>query len=284
MSQPKSQLIAPDPAVVQLNVRAALAEDVGSGDITAALIAPEVRATGRVISREYGVLCGQAWVDAVFAALDETVSLKWHRQDGQTVNPDDTLFTLEGPARSLLTGERCALNFLQLLSGTATISRRYADVVSGTGVKLLDTRKTIPGLRDAQKYAVRCGGCHNHRIGLYDAFLIKENHITACGSIAAAVTAARNYAPGKPVEVEVENLAELEEALAAACDRIMLDNFSLEHTVQAVNLSNGRVELEASGNVTAETLLAIAQTGVDFISIGALTKDCQPLDLSMRLL
>ena len=284
MSQPKSQLIAPDPAVVQLNVRAALAEDVGSGDITAALIPPEVRATGRVISREYGVLCGQAWVDAVFAALDETVSLKWHRQDGQTVNPDDTLFTLEGPARSLLTGERCALNFLQLLSGTATISRRYADVVSGTGVKLLDTRKTIPGLRDAQKYAVRCGGCHNHRIGLYDAFLIKENHITACGSIAAAVTAARNYAPGKPVEVEVENLSEFEEALAAACDRVMLDNFSLAHTVQAVNLSNGRVELEASGNVTAETLLAIAQTGVDFISIGALTKDCKPLDLSMRLL
>ena len=149
---------------------------------------------------------------------------------------------------------------------------------------MLDTRKTIPGLRDAQKYAVRCGGCHNHRIGLYDAFLIKENHITACGSIAAAVTAARNYAPGKPVEVEVENLSEFEEALAAACDRVMLDNFSLEHTVQAVNLSNGRVELEASGNVTAETLLAIAQTGVDFISIGALTKDCKPLDLSMRLL
>ena len=284
MSQPKSQLIAPDPAVVQLNVRAALAEDVGSGDITAALIAPEVRATGRVISREYGVLCGQAWVDAVFAALDETVNVNWHRQDGQTVNPDDTLFTLEGPARSLLTGERCALNFLQLLSGTATISRRYADVVSGTGVKLLDTRKTIPGLRDAQKYAVRCGGCHNHRIGLYDAFLIKENHITACGSIAAAVTAARNYAPGKPVEVEVENLSEFEEALAAACDRVMLDNFPLENIVQAVSLASGRVELEASGNVTAKTLLAIAQTGVDFISIGALTKDCQPLDLSMRLL
>ena len=284
MSQPKSQLIAPDPAVVQLNVRAALAEDVGSGDITAALIAPEVRATGRVISREYGVFCGQAWVNAVFAALDETVSVNWHRQDGQTVNPDDTLFTLEGPARSLLTGERCALNFLQLLSGTATISRRYADVVSGTGVKLLDTRKTIPGLRDAQKYAVRCGGCHNHRIGLYDAFLIKENHITACGSIAAAVTAARNYAPGKPVEVEVENLSEFEEALAAACDRVMLDNFPLENIVQAVSLASGRVELEASGNVTAETLLAIAQTGVDFISIGALTKDCQPLDLSMRLL
>ncbi|MDG2045958.1 MAG: carboxylating nicotinate-nucleotide diphosphorylase [Halioglobus sp.] len=284
MSQSEIQLIAPDPAVVQLNVHAALAEDVGSGDITAALIAAEIRATGHVISREYGVLCGQDWVNAVFAAVDESVSVKWHRQDGQTVNPDDTLFTLEGPARSLLTGERCALNFLQLLSGTATISRHYADIVNGTNVKLLDTRKTIPGLRNAQKYAVRCGGCHNHRIGLYDAFLIKENHITACGSIAAAVTAARNYAPGKPVEVEVENFSELEEALAAACDRVLLDNFSIEHTARAVSLANGHVELEASGNVTAETLLAIAQTGVDFISIGALTKDCKPLDLSMRLL
>jgi nicotinate-nucleotide pyrophosphorylase (carboxylating) len=284
MSQSKPQLTAPDSAVVQRNIRAALAEDVGSGDITAALISAGSRATGRVISREDGVLCGQPWVNAVFADLDEAVRLEWHRADGQVVTAGDTLFTVEGPARSLLTGERCALNFLQLLSGTATTSHRYADVVSGTGVKLLDTRKTIPGLREAQKYAVRCGGCHNHRIGLYDAFLIKENHITACGGIAAAVKAAMNYAPGKPVEVEVENLAELEEALAAACDRIMLDNFSLEHTVQAVNLSNGRVELEASGNVTEATLLAIAQTGVDFISIGALTKDCKPLDLSMRLM
>jgi nicotinate-nucleotide pyrophosphorylase (carboxylating) len=284
MSQSKPQLTAPDSAVVQRNIRAALAEDVGSGDITAALISAGSRATGRVISREDGVLCGQPWVNAVFADLDEAVRLEWHRADGQVVTAGDTLFTVEGPARSLLTGERCALNFLQLLSGTATTSHRYADVVSETNAKLLDTRKTIPGLREAQKYAVRCGGCHNHRIGLYDAFLIKENHITACGGIAAAVKAAMNYAPGKPVEVEVENLAELEEALAAACDRIMLDNFSLEHTVQAVNLSNGRVELEASGNVTEATLLAIAQTGVDFISIGALTKDCQPLDLSMRLL
>ena len=284
MSQSKPQLTAPDSAVVQRNIRAALAEDVGSGDITAALISADSRATGRVISREDGVLCGQPWVNAVFADLDEAVRLEWHRADGQVVTAGDTLFTVEGPARSLLTGERCALNFLQLLSGTATTSHRYADVVSETNAKLLDTRKTIPGLREAQKYAVRCGGCHNHRIGLYDAFLIKENHITACGGIAAAVKAAMNYAPGKPVEVEVENLAELEEALAAACDRIMLDNFSLEHTVQAVNLSNGRVELEASGNVTEATLLAIAQTGVDFISIGALTKDCQPLDLSMRLL
>jgi nicotinate-nucleotide pyrophosphorylase (carboxylating) len=284
MSQSKLQLIAPDAAVVQRNIRAALAEDVGSGDITAALISADSRATGRVISREDGVLCGQPWVNAVFADLDEAVRLEWHRADGQVVTAGDTLFTIEGPARSLLTGERCALNFLQLLSGTATTSHRYADVVSETNAKLLDTRKTIPGLREAQKYAVRCGGCHNHRIGLYDAFLIKENHITACGGIAAAVKAAMNYAPGKPVEVEVENLAELEEALAAACDRIMLDNFSLEHTVQAVNLSNGRVELEASGNVTEATLLAIAQTGVDFISIGALTKDCKPLDLSMRLM
>ena len=284
MSQSKPQLTAPDSAVVQRNIRAALAEDVGSGDITAALISAGSRATGRVISREDGVLCGQPWVNAVFADLDEAVRLEWHRADGQVVTAGDTLFTVEGPARSLLTGERCALNFLQLLSGTATTSHRYADVVSETNAKLLDTRKTIPGLREAQKYAVRCGGCHNHRIGLYDAFLIKENHITACGGIAAAVKAAMNYAPGKPVEVEVENLAELEEALAAACDRIMLDNFSLEHTVQAVSLANGHVKLEASGNVTAETLLAIAQTGVDFISIGALTKDCQPLDLSMRLL
>ena len=284
MSQSKLQLIAPDAAVVQRNIRAALAEDVGSGDITAALISADSRATGRVISREDGVLCGQPWVNAVFADLDEAVRLEWHRADGQVVTAGDTLFTVEGPARSLLTGERCALNFLQLLSGTATTSHRYADVVNETNAKLLDTRKTIPGLREAQKYAVRCGGCHNHRIGLYDAFLIKENHITACGGIAAAVKAAMNYAPGKPVEVEVENLAELEEALVAACDRIMLDNFSLEHTVQAVNLSNGRVELEASGNVTEATLLAIAQTGVDFISIGALTKDCKPLDLSMRLI
>ena len=284
MSQSKPELIAPDPAVVQDNVRTALAEDVGSGDITAALIDPKSRAAGRVISRQHGVLCGQAWVDAVFAALDETVNVEWECQDGQVISAGDTLFTLEGPARSLLTGERCALNFLQLLSGTATTSRRYADVVSETSVRLLDTRKTIPGLRDAQKYAVRCGGCHNHRIGLYDAFLIKENHITACGGIAAAVNAARRYAPGKPVEVEVENLSELDEALTAACDRVMLDNFSLEHTVQAVSLSKGRVELEASGNVTDATLLAIAQTGVDFVSIGALTKDCRPLDLSMRLI
>lgn len=284
MHKTKFDIIAPDPTVVKRNVRAALAEDVGSGDITAALIAPESHATARVITREDGVLCGRAWVDAVFAQLDSAVSFQWLCQEGQSVSAGDVLFTARGAARSLLTGERCALNFLQLLSGTATICRRYADRVSGTAVQLLDTRKTIPGLRDAQKYAVRCGGCHNHRIGLYDAFLIKENHIAACGTIAAAVAAARKYAPGKPVEVEVENLAELEQALATNCDRVMLDNFSLEQIAAAVTLAKGRVELEVSGNVTEDTLLTIAQTGVDFISIGALTKDCKALDLSMRLL
>ena len=276
--------IEPGANPVLANVRAALAEDVGSGDITAALVAEHSQAEARVITRENGVLCGRAWVDAVFAELDPSVSIDWLRADGELIAAGDSLFTLSGLARSLLTGERCALNFLQLLSGTATTCRHYADLVSGTGVKLLDTRKTIPGLRIAQKYAVSCGGCHNHRIGLYDAFLIKENHISACGGIAAAVAAARDYAPGKPVEVEVENLEELEQALSAACDRVMLDNFSLEQMASAVDLAGGRVELEASGNITQTTLRPIAETGVDFISIGALTKDCKALDLSMRLL
>jgi nicotinate-nucleotide pyrophosphorylase (carboxylating) len=266
------------------NVRAALIEDIGGGDITAALIDADSRASGRVITREDGIMCGQAWVDAVFAELDGNVKLEWHCRDGQTISADQTLFSIEGAARSLLTGERCALNFLQLLSGTATTCQRYAQRVSGTAVRLLDTRKTIPGLRAAQKYAVRCGDCHNHRIGLFDAFLIKENHIAACGGIAAAVATARNSAPGKPVEVEVESFPELEEALAAGCDRVMLDNFTLEMIVRAVALASGRVELEVSGNVTEDTLLSIAETGVDYISIGALTKDCKALDLSMRLL
>ena len=284
MRQSSFEIVAPDPAVVERNVSAALAEDVGSGDITAALIAPGTEATARVITREDGVLCGQAWVDAVFAQLDPGVSIAWQRQDGEAIRAGDVLFTARGQAASLLTGERCALNFLQLLSATATTCHRYTQRVAGTAVRLLDTRKTIPGLRDAQKYAVRCGGCHNHRIGLYDAFLIKENHIAACGSIAAAVAAASKYAPGKPIEVEVETLNELEQALATCCDRVMLDNFSLEQIAAAVALVNGRVELEVSGNVTESNLLSIAQTGVDFISIGALTKDCKALDLSMRLL
>lgn len=277
--------ITPPPAeAVLANVRAALAEDVGGGDITAALIPAAARATARVITREDGILCGRPWVERVFSELDPAIALDWQAADGEPIRAGDPLFTVTGPARGLLTGERCALNFLQLLSGTATTCRRYAALVAGTRVRLLDTRKTIPGLRIAQKYAVTCGGCHNHRIGLYDAFLIKENHIRAAGGIAEAVDAARRFAPGKPVEVEVENLDELAQALAAACDRIMLDNFSMEDMAAAVKHNGGRVPLEASGNVTEQTLRRIAETGVDYISIGALTKDCKALDLSMRLL
>ena len=279
-----NQAFTPTPQTVEANVSAALAEDVGDGDITAALIAADSQASARVITREGGVLCGQAWVDEVFAQLDAAVKINWQARDGQDIAAGDSLFTLQGPARSLLTGERSALNFLQLLSGVATNCRRYAQLVEGTGVKLLDTRKTLPGLRMAQKYAVNCGGCYNHRIGLFDAFLIKENHIQACGGIAAAVNTARAQAPGKPVEVEVETMDELRQALDAACDRVMLDNFSLQQMREAVALTAGRLELEASGNVNESTLRPIAETGVDFISIGALTKDCKALDLSMRLL
>jgi nicotinate-nucleotide pyrophosphorylase (carboxylating) len=274
----------PDSAEIEAQVRAALAEDVGSGDITANLIPATARARARVISREAGVVCGRAWVDEVFRQLDRSVEVHWMAEDGQQVAADTVLFEAAGPTRSLLTGERSALNFLQLLSGTASRCRYYSELVAGTGVKLLDTRKTIPGLRSAQKYAVRCGGCHNHRVGLFDAFLIKENHIQACGSIDTAVTTARKSAPGKPVEVEVENLQELEQALAAGADRIMLDNFNLAAQRDAVALCAGRAELEASGGITEQSLRQIAETGVDYISIGALTKDARALDLSMRLL
>ena len=284
MSQPDPHLLPPSTSLIQQNVLAALAEDVGGGDITAALIPASQMARGRVITREAGVLCGQDWVDAVFAEVDPAIELQWQHSDGDRLTAEDILFTFSGPARSLLTAERCALNFLQLMSGTASICARYASLVEGTGVKLLDTRKTIPGLRIAQKYAVSCGGCFNHRIGLFDAFLIKENHISACGGIGPAVNTAREMAPGKPVEVEVENRAELEQALAAGADRVMLDNFSLDDMKQAVELTAGRAELEASGNVTDTTLRPIAETGVDYISIGALTKDCKAMDLSMRLL
>jgi nicotinate-nucleotide pyrophosphorylase (carboxylating) len=266
------------------NVRSALLEDIGSGDITAALIPPGAVATARVITRESGVICGRGWVDTVFAEIDADVKLEWRVEDGQAVVANDVLFTARGSARSLLTAERTALNFLQLLSGTATVCRHYANLVEGTGVRLLDTRKTIPGLRRAQKYAVGCGGCHNHRIGLYDAFLIKENHINACGGIAAAVQTARAQAPDKPVEVEVESLDEFRLALETDCDRVMLDNFSLGELSQAVKQNNGQAELEASGNVSERNLRSIAETGVDYISIGALTKDCKALDLSLRLL
>ena len=269
---------------VKNNVRAALAEDIGSGDITASLIPSDTQASAQVITREAGIVCGRAWVDEVFEQVDPSIVLSWNVYDGQQVAANDILFTAKGSARGLLTAERCALNFLQLLSGTATNCQRLADTVSNSTVKLLDTRKTIPGLRIAQKYAVSCGSCYNHRVGLYDAFLVKENHINACGGIDKAVAQARAIAPDKLLEVEVENFTELNEALAAGCDRIMLDNFSLEQMAQAVELSQGQVELEASGGVTQTMLKAIAETGVDYISIGALTKDCKAMDLSMRLL
>lgn len=268
---------------IEANVRRALAEDIGSGDITAQLIPAERLAHAKVITRESAVICGTAWVDAVFRQLDPRVAVHWHIQDGQRAEANQVLFELEGPARALLSGERSALNFLQTLSAVATRCQHYADLVQGTAVKLLDTRKTLPGLRLAQKYAVTQGGCHNHRIGLYDAFLIKENHIAACGGIAQAVTTAHQIAPGKPVEVEVESLEELRQALNAGADIIMLDELSLDEMRRAVALTQGQAKLEASGGVNENTLRAIAETGVDYVSIGTLTKDVKAVDLSMRL-
>ena len=264
-------------------VKLALNEDIGSGDITAALVPSRDTAHASVITREAGVLCGTQFVDAVFYAVDPGVSVEWKKTDGDRLAPNDVLFTLAGNARSILTGERAALNFLQMLSGTASYSASLVSIVEGTNAKLLDTRKTIPGFRNAQKYAVTCGGCFNHRIGLFDAFLIKENHIAACGGIRQAIEQARQSAPGKPIEIEVENLQELEQALTAKADRVMLDNFTLDDMRRAVAMTQGEAELEASGNVTEATLRGIAETGVDFISIGALTKVVMPLDLSLRL-
>lgn len=269
----------PDP---NPTVALALAEDVGSGDLTAALIPDEAQAEATVISREPAVLCGAAWFNAVFRQLDARIAVNWQATDSDRIAPDQVLCTLRGPARALLTGERTALNFLQLLSGVATLARRYADAVAGTRATLLDTRKTLPGLRLAQKYAVRCGGCQNHRIGLFDAVLIKENHIMAAGSIGKAIAAARRLHPGVTVEVEVENLVELAEALTAQPDIVMLDNFDLATMTEAVNIASGRVKLEASGNVNFDTVRPIAETGVDYISIGGLTKDVRAVDLSMR--
>ncbi|HQQ74137.1 MAG TPA: carboxylating nicotinate-nucleotide diphosphorylase [Pseudomonadales bacterium] len=263
-------------------VRAALFEDIGTGDITAQLIPANQNGQARVITREPAVICGTPWVNEVMKQVDSRIRIEWVVTEGDQVDGDRTLFILHGPARSLLTAERAALNFLQLLSGTATICRHYADLVADTGVRLLDTRKTIPGLRTAQKYAVTIGGCHNHRIGLYDAFLIKENHIAACGGIAAAVQQARAQAPDKPVEVEVENFDELNEALHASCEIIMLDDFTLDDMTTAVQLTAKRAKLEASGGVSDDNLREIANTGVDFISIGGLTKHCRAIDLSMR--
>lgn len=270
------------PTLPPIDIRPFLAEDIGGGDLTAALIPGDVTATAELVTREPMLLCGQAWFDAVFKTLDERVDIGWLAGEGLAVAAGTVLCKLYGPARALLTGERAALNLLQTLSATATTAKRYADAVAGTGCKVLDTRKTIPGLRLAQKYAVACGGCHNHRIGLYDGILIKENHIIAAGSIAAAVAEAGKQSD-VPVEVEVESLAELQEALAAKPDRIMLDNFSLEQMTAAVNLAKGQVELEASGNISLDNIRRIAETGVDYISTGALTKNLQAIDLSMRI-
>ena len=269
----------PDP---NPTVALALAEDVGGGDLTAALIPETAQAEATVISREKAVLCGAAWFDAVFRQIDPSVAIEWRAADGERIEPNQLLCALRGPARALLTGERTALNFLQALSGTTTLARQFADTVAGTGATILDTRKTLPGLRLAQKYAVRCGGCQNHRIGLFDAVLIKENHILAAGSITAAIAAARRLHPGVTVEVEVESLAELEEALAAGPDIVMLDNFDLGTMAEAVRVTAKRVKLEASGNVNFNTVRKIAETGVDYISIGGLTKDVRAIDLSMR--
>lgn len=269
------------PTIVS-NVRTALEEDIGSGDITAELIPANELAFANVISRESAVIAGQAWVNEVFNQVDPEVRVDWKVKDGDRVEPNQVLFTLSGRSRSLLTGERAALNFLQTLSGTASVASQYAQRVAATNVRLLDTRKTIPGLRIAQKYAVTCGGCYNHRIGLYDAFLIKENHIIACGSIEAAITTAKRNHRNKPVEVEVENFNELQQALKAGADIIMLDNFTPDQMREAVSEVAGRAKLEASGNITDETLVSFAETGVDYISIGALTKHCKAVDLSMR--
>ena len=278
-----STLSAELQATIHNNVAAALAEDIGSGDITALLIPEDKQAEGYVITREQAVICGRPWVDEVFRQLDPSVKIDWLAEEGALVQPDQRLFTISGNARVLLTGERTALNFLQTLSGTATTAREYARLVEGTEIKILDTRKTLPGLRLAQKYAVKVGGCHNHRVGLYDAFLIKENHIAACRSIAAAVGKAREIAPGKLIEVEVENLDELHQALQAGADVVMLDNFSAADQQRAVAINQGRAKLEVSGNLDSGNLQAKATLGIDYLSSGSLTKHCRAVDLSMRL-
>ena len=273
-------------AEIERNVDAALAEDVGSGDLTAQLVPAGVVTQATVISRENAVLCGTAWFQRCFEKLDPTIVIDWKAKDGDLIKPGQLLCDLKGPARSLLTGERTALNFLQLLSGVATRARQYADVVAGTKAQVVDTRKTLPGLRLAQKFAVKCGGGGNHRLGLYDAILIKENHILAAGSIAAAMAAARASAAAagrcKFIQVEVENLDELRQALDAGAAMILLDNMSPDQMREAVAIASGKAVLEASGNVGLDTVRAIAETGVDRISVGSLTKDVRALDLSMR--
>lgn len=270
-------------ADISQRVALALAEDIGDGDITAQLIAERSQAEATIISRESAVLCGQPWVEEVFRQLDPRIIVKWLVSEGDDIAPDQVLCRLSGNARALLTGERTAINFLQTLSGTATSARHYAAKVAGTDIRILDTRKTIPGLRLAQKYAVTVGGCHNHRIGLYDAFLIKENHIAACGGIAAAIDRAREIAPDKPVEVEVETLAEYHQALTGGADLIMLDNFGLDDIHTAISLKTDTVKLEISGNLDDANITDVAIPGIDYLSSGSLTKHCRAIDFSMRL-
>ena len=271
-------------AAAHTNVRAALAEDLGTGDLSASLIPGNRNATANVITRTPGVFCGQFWVQETMQQVDKRIQIDWHVSDGEVIAADQHLFTLTGAAASLLTAERTALNFVQLLSGTATRTAHFVALLQGQNTQLLDTRKTIPGLRLAQKYAVKCGGASNHRIGLFDAYLLKENHIAAAGSITAAVAAARANQPDKWIEVEVENLAELDEAIAAGADIAMVDNFTLADTHTAVARSAGRIKLEASGGINDQTLAEIAATGVDYISSGDLTKTIIPMDLSMRFI
>tara|TARA_R110002072_G_scaffold118428_1_gene250052 strand:+ start:11379 stop:12206 length:828 start_codon:yes stop_codon:yes gene_type:complete len=266
---------------ISANVKSALAEDVGDGDVTAELIPETAMASATLITREHAIVAGCQWFDEVFNQLAPATSINWQIADGDAVVPEQILCTIEGSARSLLTGERTAINFLQTLSATATTVASFVDIIKDTHTKILDTRKTIPGLRLAQKYAVACGGGTNHRIGLFDAILIKENHIMAAGSITQAVTQAK--AKNLPVEVEVESLSELEEALEAKADQILLDNFDLALLEKAVNINQGRAKLEASGNISKDDLYAIAKTGVDYISIGALTKHIRAIDFSMRI-
>ncbi len=282
MSGPR--IVPPDPAWVADDVSRALAEDIGSGDATSALLPAGARGVMQLDVRETAVLAGRDWFAGCFRALDPEVSLHWSAADGERVTAGGMLCRIAGDVRALLGAERSALNFLQTLSATATITARYVEAVAGTRAVILDTRKTLPGLRQAQKYAVRCGGARNHRMGLFDAVLIKENHIAAAGGIAAAVAAARQLRPRLPVEIEVESAAELEQALAAAPDRIMLDDFDLDGIAAAVRRVAGRVPLEVSGGVDLACVRGIAETGVDFISVGALTKHVRAIDLSLRLL
>jgi len=270
------------PDTVDRDVRIALEEDVGTGDLSAAAIPPDRAGWAGVISREPAVVCGRPWFDATFAAVDAAIAIDWHVAEGEHVEANRTLCELRGPARGLCTGERTALNFLQLLSGVATTTRLFVDALQGTGVAILDTRKTLPGLRAAQKYAVACGGGSNHRFGLHDAAMLKENHLAAAGCIGEAVAAVRQAHPGAPLTVEVETLAQLEEALAAGADRLLLDNFELDTLREAVHINGGRAVLEASGGMELNAVRAVAETGVDCISVGALTKHVRALDLSMR--